>query len=207
MSDFDKEAEREKLREKYGDEDDDRAATQQMSELLLQGATMTNRHCEDCGDPVFRHDGREFCPSCGAEVVGDAEGDEPGGDEAGATDRPAAGAGSGTNGTPAAPDDGSAAARGHDGPRAAGGRPGEPSPGEAGVTPVGDDRTGGGEPAPAPDPDPDPAAGGVADARRALQGTLTRFARRAAETEDPRAAREHLAAAREAAEALAALRK
>jgi uncharacterized Zn finger protein (UPF0148 family) len=66
MSDFDKEAEREKLREKYGDEED-RQATRQMSELLLQGATMTNSHCEDCGDPIFRYEGQEFCPTCQAE--------------------------------------------------------------------------------------------------------------------------------------------
>jgi uncharacterized Zn finger protein (UPF0148 family) len=62
MSDFDKEAEREKLREKF--EDEGRAATEQMSELLLKGATMTNAHCTECGDPVFRYDGQEFCPTC-----------------------------------------------------------------------------------------------------------------------------------------------
>jgi len=64
MSDFDKEAERERLREKYESEREDREATQQMSELLLKGATMTNSHCGNCGDPIFRYDGQEFCPSC-----------------------------------------------------------------------------------------------------------------------------------------------
>jgi uncharacterized Zn finger protein (UPF0148 family) len=68
--DFDKEAEREKLREKYGDEDAQREATQHMSELLLKGATMTNQHCPNCGDPIFRHDGRTFCPTCNQD--GDA---------------------------------------------------------------------------------------------------------------------------------------
>ena len=64
MSDFDKEAERERLREKYGEDEADREATEQMSELLLKGATMTNAHCDNCGDPIFRYDGQEFCPSC-----------------------------------------------------------------------------------------------------------------------------------------------
>ncbi|WP_276299548.1 Sjogren's syndrome/scleroderma autoantigen 1 family protein [Halorussus lipolyticus] len=67
-SGFDKEAEREKLREKYGDEDEDRENTRRMSELLLQGATMTGKHCDNCGDPIFRHDGQEFCPTCQHEA-------------------------------------------------------------------------------------------------------------------------------------------
>lgn len=70
MSDeFDKEAEREKLREKYEREEETRQATEHMSQLLLQGATMTNRHCDDCGDPIFRHDGQEFCPTCEKPVT------------------------------------------------------------------------------------------------------------------------------------------
>jgi len=48
-------------------------------------------------------------------------------------------------------------------------------------------------------------SGGVADARASLTRTLHRFAVAAEETDDPRRAREHLQAAREAAEALAAL--
>ncbi len=67
-SGFDKEAEREKLREKYGDDDEDRENTRRMSELLLQGATMTGKHCDNCGDPIFRHDGQEFCPTCQHEA-------------------------------------------------------------------------------------------------------------------------------------------
>ncbi|MFB6188053.1 MAG: Sjogren's syndrome/scleroderma autoantigen 1 family protein [Halobacteriaceae archaeon] len=69
MSDFDKEAERERLREKYEGDKEKREATQQMSELLLQGATMTNKHCDTCSSPIFRHQGQEFCPNC-QEVVG-----------------------------------------------------------------------------------------------------------------------------------------
>ncbi|WP_436346237.1 Sjogren's syndrome/scleroderma autoantigen 1 family protein [Natronorubrum sp. FCH18a] len=64
MSDFDKEAEREKLREKYERDEQEREATQRMSDLLLKGATMTNAHCGTCGDPLFQEDGTTFCPSC-----------------------------------------------------------------------------------------------------------------------------------------------
>ncbi|OIB55562.1 Sjogren's syndrome/scleroderma autoantigen 1 family protein [Natrialba sp. SSL1] len=64
MSDFDKEAEREKLREKYERDKEERQATQRMSDLLLKGATMTNSHCGTCGDPLFQEGGTTFCPSC-----------------------------------------------------------------------------------------------------------------------------------------------
>ncbi|WP_435155785.1 Sjogren's syndrome/scleroderma autoantigen 1 family protein [Haladaptatus sp. DFWS20] len=64
MSDFDKEAEREKLRQQYEAEKEERKSTQRMSELLLQGATMTGKHCDTCGDPIFRQNGTEFCPTC-----------------------------------------------------------------------------------------------------------------------------------------------
>ncbi|MFB6104548.1 MAG: Sjogren's syndrome/scleroderma autoantigen 1 family protein [Halobacteriaceae archaeon] len=63
-SGFDREAERERLREKYENDQEDREQTQRMSELLLQGATMTNKHCDTCGNPIFRYDGQEFCPVC-----------------------------------------------------------------------------------------------------------------------------------------------
>ncbi|EMA29350.1 Sjogren's syndrome/scleroderma autoantigen 1 family protein [Halobiforma nitratireducens] len=71
MSDFDKEAEREKLREKYERDKAEREATQRMSDLLLKGATMTNAHCGTCGDPLFKENGVTFCPSChgNAEAV------------------------------------------------------------------------------------------------------------------------------------------
>jgi uncharacterized Zn finger protein (UPF0148 family) len=64
MSDFDKEAEREKLRERFEEDRKEREATQRMSDLLLKGATMTNKHCDQCGSPVFRQNGEQFCPSC-----------------------------------------------------------------------------------------------------------------------------------------------
>ncbi|MEF8842526.1 MAG: Sjogren's syndrome/scleroderma autoantigen 1 family protein [Haloarculaceae archaeon] len=63
MSDFDKEAEREKLREKFERDREKRQQSERMSELLLKGATMTNKH-HDCGSPIFRWEGEEFCPSC-----------------------------------------------------------------------------------------------------------------------------------------------
>lgn len=94
---FDKEAEREKLRQQLAAEEEDRQSTQHMSELLLKGATMTNRHCDQCGDPLFRHEGREFCPSCGRQRAAEggagteqAEADEAAGDggATAATDAP-----------------------------------------------------------------------------------------------------------------------
>ena len=70
MSEFDKEAERKKLREKFAREEERRSRTSNMSELLLKGATMTNKHHE-CGSPVFRWDGQEFCPTCQAAPAGE----------------------------------------------------------------------------------------------------------------------------------------
>jgi uncharacterized Zn finger protein (UPF0148 family) len=237
MSDFDKEAEREKLREKYGDEEEKRAATEQMSELLLKGATMTNAHCTDCGDPIFRHDGQEFCPTCQKPVVRD-QSDQP--DEAEASDAESAddhievadpsddahvqfGDGDGDGDTDTATDD----------------RPSEPhNPEERPESPVQSREI------PSADPDRTPPrdradtsgrtpsaadtgserpADGTADRARSadpsgavaqelsaaeslLAETVHRFARRASETDDPRVARDHLAAAREAAEALDTVR-
>lgn len=73
MSDFDREKEREKLREKYEQDKQKREASERMSELLLQGATMTNRHCPECHSPVFRHEGQEFCPTCQQVVTEDGD--------------------------------------------------------------------------------------------------------------------------------------
>ncbi|PSP66766.1 hypothetical protein BRC85_08835 [Halobacteriales archaeon QS_1_69_70] len=74
MSDeFDREAEREKLREKYERDQEKREASERMSELLLQGATMTNRHCPECQSPVFTYEGTAFCPTCQREVTDEGE--------------------------------------------------------------------------------------------------------------------------------------
>ncbi|OYR50687.1 hypothetical protein DJ73_15455 [Halorubrum sp. Ea1] len=235
MSDgFDKEAEREKLREKLADDEEKREHTQRMSELLLQGATMTNRHCDDCGDPIFRKDGQEFCPTCHTVDAADEGSADPtagtstsaasGDVGADAVDRsptpPTDGAPS-----PATGANGSAEPRRPD--RESTGTPSEPSTGtpsepSTGTTPEPSTGTPS-EPSTGTTPEPstgvpDPTAGAsespptttagsesVADARASLTRTLHRFAVAAEETDDPRRARDHLRAAREAAEALSAL--
>jgi uncharacterized Zn finger protein (UPF0148 family) len=230
---FDKEAEREKLREKLSDDYEKREHTQRMSELLLKGATMTNRHCDDCGDPIFRHDGQEFCPSCHTVDAADVQAaeDAPAGAEtpessglSQTAQPPEAGAVDGS-GALASSDDPAAAERS---PTPAAGSSAQPrgyatSTADSSTAPS--DPAGGGAPpsagAPAdrssPSADRSPAgtpsassaaaagSGSVADARASLTRTLHRFAAAAEATDDPRRARDHLQAAREAAEALAAL--
>jgi len=222
MSDgFDKEAEREKLREKLSDDDEKREHTQRMSELLLKGATMTNRHCDDCGDPIFRHDGREFCPTCHTVDAADVEDGGPAEPRADASESPQ------TPRSPEAVDGSGAPPTGAD--RTAGersptvGDPPSRSPGNGtaatdeptgpttgnSVPPSGASGDRSSPPAAAAAPGASPAAtdepGSVADARASLTRSLHRFAVAAEETDDPRRARDHLQAAREAAEALAAL--
>ncbi|WP_336023959.1 Sjogren's syndrome/scleroderma autoantigen 1 family protein [Halobellus salinisoli] len=230
MSDFDEEAERERLREKYERDEERRKETQQMSELLLKGATMTNRHCNDCGSPIFRYQGQEFCPSC-QRVTGEGDADAQAGDGQTAADRQAAADEQATAAQQPGPDaqttsdergaaaDGAASGVGvADEARTA--TPEAATAGRgAGVgsqADVADDA--GGEPStpqdaerPAPTrdtglstPTADATSASADDrgAREALLGALTRHARLAEETDDPRRAKEHLAAAREAAAAL-----
>jgi uncharacterized Zn finger protein (UPF0148 family) len=64
MVEIDKDAEREKLRLQFEKEAKSRESAQVMSSLLLQGATMTRKHCKTCGNPIFRQEGEEFCPTC-----------------------------------------------------------------------------------------------------------------------------------------------
>jgi uncharacterized Zn finger protein (UPF0148 family) len=219
MSDgFDKEAEREKLREKLADDEQKREHTQRMSELLLKGATMTNRHCEECGDPIFRHDGREFCPTCGNEVGG-ASAPDAGGSRGEAGEGPAAetatsadpGAEAGAaaeNGAvdaDAADSDASGSARSRPSPSTAApsaeSTPSQPTAAQRPEARSDEPRQPEGRPRSAEDGE------GVGAARASLTRTLTRFARAAEETDDPRRARDRLEAAREAAEALAALNR
>ena len=222
MSDFDAEAERERLREKYEAEAEDRKRTQQMSELLLKGATMTNAHCGECGSPIFRYEGEEFCPDCQRATGGDVtEGEAAAGDgtaaadtaggeaEAvgadaaphGATDETGADAGTpGANGAAASNGFGGVdvAAEGHR---------------ETAATPSGSgaDAVGPRDEAPTEPRDARRASttGEVESSRSkretahdALYAALTRHARLAADTDDPRKATEHLEAAREAAAAV-----
>lgn len=192
MSDgFDKEAEREKLREKFADDDQKREHTQRMSELLLKGATMTNRHCDDCGDPIFRQDGQEFCPTCHTIDAKDAREvtrATQGGPDEQHTNAPDSAATNVEDQTATTTNPKEATMD----------RNFSPSNPEAPETRAS-------APSSASDRRSAAESGGVADARESLTRTLTRFARAAEQTDDPRRARDHLQAAREAAEALAAL--
>lgn len=234
MSDeFDKEAEREKLREKFARDEKKREHTQRMSELLLKGATMTNKHCEQCGDPIFRHDGREFCPSCNRPASGSDATDETTNATSGPADATSAPADAtsapagvsrdetGTSTTEAATpeetevdpsaangtDAGSTAPRPEDAELGTAGTARGPQRRRPSTPDDGSRRALDDGPVAEPiesRPDADRAAD-TAAARASLTRTLTRFARAAEETDDPRRAKERLQAAREAAETLASL--
>jgi len=218
MSDFDKEAEREKLREKYGDDETDRETTEQMSELLLKGATMTNAHCNNCGDPIFRYDGQEFCPTCQQPVDrGDADGaadadednievttpsddatvqfgGEPEGDStADPEQRPSSdGPSQSTPETRSTP-----TAESADQPRSA---PSVDPASTATETPSHTQRSS--DAAPTTPSGNGTASDHLANAQVLLAQTVEEYARRARESDSPRQAQEYLEAAREAAETL-----
>jgi len=215
MSDFDKEAEREKLREKFEKEDEQRQATEQMSELLLKGATMTNAHCTDCGDPIFRYDGQEFCPTCQKPVARDRGEDGEDADDQievadpsddatvqfGASEEAA-------NGTEREAEP--TQERQSQQPSQPQQPPAQQAPNQSvpSADPDHTRDTSPAEPQTATDRgSPDAAVTQhLSEAESLLAETVNRFARRAAETEEPRTAREHLKAAREAAETLDELR-
>lgn len=213
MSDFDAEAERERLREKYERDEERRKETQQMSELLLKGATMTNRHCNDCGSPIFRYDGQEFCPSC-QRVTAESDADERA-DVDGQAGQATANEQSVPDGQAgrATPDEQTTtatqpAAADRSTPREQT-MPGEQAtPDERGGAPEGTAAGADADDVRAEPSTVSPAATSgsatAADrgAREALLRALTRHAQLAEETDDPRRAKEHLSAAREAAEAL-----
>ena len=187
MSGFDEEAERERLREKYEQDQEKRASTQRMSELLLKGATMTNSHCDTCGDPIFRYDGQEFCPTCQA-----ADGD-------------AAEQGAAADSDPAPETETNADAK----PVPETETSDRPAPAEADDAGDGRVRTPAAKSATTHTPpqsshSPDDS---LADARASLSRTLLKYARAAEGADDPRRAQEYLAAAREAAETLSALER
>lgn len=207
MSDeFDKEAEREKLRERFEEEQKERESTQVMSDLLLKGATMTNKHCNECGDPVFRQNGQEFCPSChGQEQHGEAQAadDEPQEASAGQAQSQREQPQSATQGQqPRAPATGQTAARQQ---RT---QPRQPTQQAAPDT---DESAGTNEASPARSASEPTStvsqADGLTGARNRLAAAIETHADRAIETTDPRDATEHLEAARTAAEALATLRR
>ncbi|MDJ1432802.1 Sjogren's syndrome/scleroderma autoantigen 1 family protein [Halostagnicola sp. A-GB9-2] len=241
MSDFDKEAEREKLREKYERDKQEREATQRMSDLLLKGARMTNTHCNTCGDPLFQQNGTTFCPSCHGTAEGveasvadqSAEEDARGTDASdGQTASPESNSADpataeGASGTVDAPESGPEPTESVSNDRSTGSRAtpaqprNEPEPSNANETaaqpsdardePFDRSRTPSGDrssrdPAGNSRSSPAPVDGDLEVAQDALVESLERFARKAAETDDPRYAKECLEAAREASEALSALR-
>ncbi|MEF8856107.1 MAG: Sjogren's syndrome/scleroderma autoantigen 1 family protein [Haloplanus sp.] len=202
MSGFDEEAERERLREKYEQDQEKRAATQRMSELLLKGATMTNSHCDACGDPLFRHDGQTFCPTCQAAQQGAGEAEASAESEAAPESESESPSPADANAQ--ADDSETAPARrappdGRDPSADAGADAADARVRESAAAP----RT----TPPTADANANANAAGASldDARASLSRTLVRYARAAEETDDPRRATELLAAAREAAETLAAL--
>jgi uncharacterized Zn finger protein (UPF0148 family) len=228
MSDFDREAEREKLREKYERDKEKREASERMSELLLQGATMTNRHCPDCHSPVFRYEGRQFCPTCEKEVTEESEAETDGEPAKAETDDAESGA--------------ARAADAETAPSEPSGSDGDVSDGERTATkkehserrPTADDApapTGERRPArvqpPAPREDESPerrtretgqnerreaeprseTGDEFRDAAASLRREIGSLTRRAEETRDIGRKRDLLAAAREAAETLQAIRR
>lgn len=234
MSEFDKEAEREKLRKKYEQDKQDREATKRMSDLLLKGATMTNTHCGTCGDPLFEQNGTRFCPSChgSPEAVG-GTGTDPNDGRADTTsdsqrrsetEPTASNAVDGTQTQSSESERNSLAAR----PDSEGRiereeRQTSTDERESAVSPVtqtddtdespSEPKASGRKNASAHDrstwdrqPSTDDIPGGdVENARELLIEAIERFARKGTETDDPRLAKEYLDAAREASEALAAL--
>ncbi|WP_254521842.1 Sjogren's syndrome/scleroderma autoantigen 1 family protein [Natrinema caseinilyticum] len=233
MSDFDKEAEREKLREKYERDKEERKATQRMSDLLLKGATMTNAHCGTCGDPLFEQDGTTFCPSChgnpdavrGTELEAQSAETERSGDQPTAEERGGRDGGSDRSeattesATPTATNDFGSASSETDAAT---------DPSDTAIDSTTAQRTRGAEhtrdrgteTTASPNDHPPRSTtsgrrgpttvegvdGDLEAAHDALVRTLEKFAREAAATDDPRYARECLEAAREAGETLETLR-
>jgi len=199
MSDeFDREEEKRKLREKYAKDRKDRETTGRMSDLLLQGATMTNKHCDRCGSPIFRQNDEEFCPTCRAE------GNQPQTDESSpdSAEQPAT-AQTVATAEPDTTDETSneaadAAPDASDAVRA-------PAPT---TTTDRSEQTPADEPTQADEPTTQAATADtadLADARAALATSIETLARRAADTDDPHRATDYLEAAREAADTLRAL--
>jgi len=220
---FDEEAVREELREKY---EDDRGETERMSELLLQGATMTNQHCDRCGNPIFRHEGQAFCPNCqqtaergragrqnaetpSQENAARQSGQQPSTQQAGGRAGPADARANDqqVREDGEAPQQADAADTAANAAADASRRRQPAQGGDAGArdrrSPDAQPQSGG-QPASAGQSSGGALAG---EGAAALESSVAALARRAAGADDPRRAREFLEAAREAAEALDALRR
>lgn len=178
-----------------------------MSELLLQGATMTNRHCGECGNPIFRYEGQAFCSVCEEERPADGQADA--GQQAERAVSPED-AEESTDATSEAPSSESGVAD----ISAGGPDPSQPDRPEHSAWP---EDTGRPEPdMAAPDEVPTPEGpgrrtgqgrpgGDLGEARAALVRTLSQLASQAETTDEVTRAKQYLEAAREAAEALAAV--
>lgn len=221
---FDREAERERLREKYEQDKQRREATERMSDLLLKGATMTNRHCGTCGSPIFQHEGQAFCPTC-QEPVGEGDQQEGGrqaqaqdqqagqgsqqaaaGSEPAAADTDEPAAGSPVDGEP----DGDVRPTEADAPERTRGASGIPSAsGESSARAGASDATprGGPSGSRAEAPGAPAGKGDLGSARASLTRTLSELARQAEATDDLGRKRDYLATAKEAAETLRAVRQ
>ncbi|WP_435334301.1 Sjogren's syndrome/scleroderma autoantigen 1 family protein [Haloarchaeobius sp. TZWWS8] len=227
MSEFDKEAEREKLRQKFAKEEEDRKSTQRMSELLLQGATMTNSHCNTCGDPIFRYDGNEFCPSCqaagqqAAAQRAQADSDSASQDQSTAAQEQQA---ADTRDSDASARASRQAVREQESSRATDaddadtdaeptaadlGSARQPEPRVDAAQSSGTSRNGGTAVQDTPQPGASEAglSGEFAEAEADIAQTIRYFSELAASTDDPARARDCLATVREAADALAVLRE
>jgi len=207
---FDEEAVREELRQKYEDEREDREATARMSELLLQGATMTNQHYDRCGTPVFRYDGESFCPNCQHEAE-QAQTQE----QADSAQRDAPAEQTADTPVDAPSTDEAARASQSDQPDAARTADRRAPPSKSGGQHAPETRnqqrsrdavTERGQEPQSERPERSRGTAPSGEAADALESSISALARRAAAADDPRTAREYLEAAREAAEALAALR-
>lgn len=220
MSDFDKEAEREKLRKKYADDEESRADTKRMSELLLKGATMTNQHCDACSDPLFRHNGQIFCPTCQANGQEPDAAQQSPASTAQSSPSPSAPTAetspehSQSETPPSAPSQPPSQPTSEtsdtvtNGQSSASADAADPTPTDIAADSTPADIAAESPAGPSPTQPPNPSessAEGLTAARQSLIGTVTRFSQRAAATDDPRRAKELLSAAREAAETLRAV--
>jgi UPF0148 protein len=208
---FDEEAVREELREKYADDEQEREATARMSELLLQGATMTNQHCDRCGSPIFRYEGQSFCPECQAPgQASGQQGGQQGGHQAGQQAEPGTeqqGAQEAADQQPTRQEREQSDQQSVERVRRQGdARTPADSRRQAERTDSAPERAN--PPQPRRQSDADlPATQQGGESVDALESSIAALARRGASADDPRTAREYLEAAREAAEALAALRR
>lgn len=199
---FDKEAEREKLREQFASEEEEREQTRRMSELLLKGATMTNGHCERCGDPIFRQNGQEFCPSCQGRGQAAAQQQQQAEPEPETEQSDAARVQDEPDDDTAPEQAGRAQRTPPSQPTGTSARDADPRTQNLGGTHA----TGNREDRPAQPTRETAGADEFEDAAAAIEETIRRFSAAAANTDDPERAREYLRTVREATDTLATLR-